>query len=91
MDMISRNQTFRFSCSKSEKEKIDNIIKDSGANKNDFIISTLLNDYKTKTKNAAITACRISDHVNQLEENYPEVDFMPLRKEVDLLCQYLLQ
>lgn len=90
MEKLNRNQQIRFNCSILEKEQVNQRIIESGLNKNDFIISAVLNDYKFKLMNAAIYACRVSDQMNLLEVKYPQVNFMPLRKEMDLLCQQLL-
>lgn len=90
MGTNNRNQTFRFNCNKSEKDRIDEMISISGQSKSDFIVTSLFNNYKSKVINAAISACKISDQINLLEVNYPEVNFTPLRKEVDQLCQQLL-
>lgn len=90
MERHIRNQQIRFSCSESEKAQINQRIKKSGLHKNDFLIDAILNDYRPKLMNAAIYACRASDQMNLLEVEYPQVDFMPLRKEMDLLCQQLL-
>lgn len=94
MNQSTRNQTVRFSCSLEENKQIQKKIIDSGQNKNDYMISVVLNesiwDCKNKIKNAAITVCEISDEVNHLQSNYLEVDFTSLRKEVNKLCQQLL-
>ncbi|WP_367569480.1 hypothetical protein [Lacrimispora sp.] len=90
MSTHNRNQTYRFSCSRSEKEQIDEKIHLSGQAKSDFIITSLFYDYKTKVINSAIHICNISDQMNLLEIDYPDINFTPLRKEVDQLCQQLL-
>ena len=90
MGNTKRDQQIRCNCSWEEKVLINQRIAESGLNKNDYIINAILSDYKPKLMNAAIYACRVSDQMNLLEVEYPQINFTPMRKEVDLLCQQLL-